>query len=171
MNYENRFMMNEAVLLLAYAWALSGYLNAAVWAGLCSSFLAVWWHSPNRLYDNFSRIVCGTVIQLLFILVSGFEELEGTMAVLAFCNTIVSILWMESSKKAVRRPMMILTSVFPLFLLLSIIMGKSVQLFLFGTLREPYILVMITLLIFGPVQYAWFKKLTKRSRSVLPRSM
>ena len=47
MDYRTKFMMNEGCLILAYAYAVSGYVSAAAAMGFFSAFLAVLWHSES----------------------------------------------------------------------------------------------------------------------------
>ena len=122
MNYGNKFMMNEGILLLSYAYAVNGYSAAAAVFGISSALLAILWHSTGRLLNNFRRICCVTAAQFPFILFSGLTGQIGTIVLLAFCNTIVSILWMESSLRALRETMMILLISFWVLVLLSLAM-------------------------------------------------
>ena len=96
MDYRMRYMVNEGVLLLSYAYAASGYITASAALGIFSIFLAVFWHSGNCFLNNLPRILAATLIQVLVVSVSLTPE-KGIAAVLpAFCNTAVSSLWMET---------------------------------------------------------------------------
>ncbi len=86
MEYGKRFMVNEAILLLSYAYAVSGYSHAAALFGICSAFLAVLWHSAGRFLNNFRRIICFTLIQIPFILASGLSGEIETIVLLAFAT-------------------------------------------------------------------------------------
>ena len=162
MEYGKRFMVNEAILLLSYAYAVSGYSRAAAMFGICSAFLAVLWHSAGRFLNNFRRIICFTLIQIPFILASGLSGEIETIVLLAFCNTVVSILWMESSLRALRETMMILLVSFWIFVFVSLAMPLPAEIFLMGRILPRAASLMLVLLIFMPVLCAYFVRLHRR---------
>ncbi len=162
MEYGKRFMVNEAILLLSYAYAVSGYSRAAALFGLCSAFLAVFWHSFRRLLNNFRRISCFMMIQIPFILTSGLSGEIETIVLLAFCNTVVSILWMESSLKAVRGTMMILMVSFWVFAFAALAMPVPAEIFLMGRILPKSASLMLVLLIFMPVLSAYGIRMHRR---------
>ena len=166
MNYGNKFMMNEGILLLSYAYAVNGYSAAAAVFGISSALLAILWHSTGRLLNNFRRICCVTAAQLPFILFSGLTGQIGTIVLLAFCNTIVSILWMESSLKAISETMRILITAFPVFLFLAIALPLRVEQFLIGRSMEQAASLMLVLLIFGPVLWAYAVRMRQKLQAM-----
>ena len=164
MDYRTKFMMNEGCLILAYAYAVSGYVSAAAAMGFFSAFLAVLWHSENRFFSNLRRISAITLVQIPFILVSFFPGMGHAIALLAFCNAVVSCLWMESSGRAVRPAMRILSAVFPAALFLAMAVPEEVLTFLSGSEMPRLSMVELVLFIYLPVflQYAWRKTSVKR---------
>ncbi len=162
MDYRTKFRMNEGCMILAYAYAVSGYIQAAIVFGIFSAFLAVICHSENCFFRNAPKIFAGTLIQIPFILVSSFPGFESTIVLLAFCNTVVSVLWMESSRKTLRSTMQIMTAVFPLFLLLTLIMPERALLFLAGSLMPRRSAVILILLIGLPLQVCYMLKRRKQ---------
>ena len=164
MDYGKKFMVNEAVVLLSYAYAVSGYPAAAAVFGFGSAFLAVWWHSAGRLLNNFYRILRITAVQIPFILVSGFSGRAETIVLLAFCNTIVSTLWMESSLRALRETMRILLITFPVFVFLALVTPAAVTRYVTGSWMEKSASLVLVMLIFAPVVSAYLMRIHKTMR-------
>ena len=125
----------------------------------------------NSALNNLHRILLRFGIQLPFLFLSGYSGDIGTIVLLAFCNTIVSLLWMESSFKALRQGMRILSFAYPLFLLGALAMPERVSVFLFGTAMEPVSGVLFVSLLFLPVLLAYVEKTTARTRSAQGREM
>lgn len=162
MNYGNKFMMNEGILLLSYAYAVNGYSAAAAVFGISSALFAIFWHSTGRFLNNFHRICSSTAVQLPFILASGLSGQIGTIVLLAFCNTIVSILWMESSLRAIRDTMTILMIAFLIFALLAITLPPRLEVFLIGKPMEQISSLLLVLLIFGPLLAAYGMRMQRK---------
>ena len=164
MDYRMKYMVNEGVLLLSYAYAASGYITASAALGIFSIFLAVFWHSGNCFLNNLPRILAATLIQVLMISVSLTPE-KGIAAVLpAFCNTAVSSLWMESSRRAIRPTIRILAGSLPVFLFLSAVMPERAIRFLTGTAESRGSLLIMVLMIFLPPLAGYARKTVKRRR-------
>jgi hypothetical protein len=164
MDYRMKYMVNEGVLLLSYAYAASGYLTASAALGFFSIVLAVFWHSGNCFLNNLPKILAATLIQVLMVSVSLTPE-KGIAAVLpAFCNTAVSSLWMESSRRAVRPTIRILAGSLPVFLLLSAMMPDGAIRFLMGTVEPRSSLLVMNLMIFLPPLAGYAFKTVKRRR-------
>ncbi len=164
MDYRMKYMVNEGVLLLSYAYAASGYITASAALGIFSIFLAVFWHSGNCFLNNLPKILAATLIQILMVSVSLTPE-KGIAAVLpAFCNTAVSSLWMESSRRAVRPTIRILAGSLPVFLFLSAVMPERAIRFLTGTAEPRGSLLIMVLMIFLPPLAGYARKTVKRRR-------
>lgn len=164
MDYRMKYMVNEGVLLLSYAYAASGYLTASAALGIFSIFLAVFWHSGNCFLNNLPKILAATLIQVLMVSVSLTPE-KGIAAVLpAFCNTAVSSLWMESSRRAVRPTIRILAGSLPVFLVLSAVMPERAIRFLTGSIEPRSSLLIMVLMIFLPPLAGYARKTVKRRR-------
>ena len=159
MDYRMKYMMNEGLMLLSYAYAVSGYFPAAAVLGFFSLGLAVFWHSGKCFLNNLPGIAAGTMIQLPFILLSMVPGTGYVIALLAFCNAAVSSLWMSSSCKAVRPTVRILMTGLPLFLILSLILPESSFVFACGTSDPRLTSVMLDLLIFLPVLGCYMRKI------------
>lgn len=164
MDYRMKYMVNEGVLLLSYAYAASGYITASAALGIFSIVLAVFWHSGNCFLNNLPKILAATLIQVLMVSVSLTPE-KGIAAVLpAFCNTAVSSLWMESSRRAVRPTIRILAGSLPVFLFLSAVMPERAVRFLTGTAEPRGSLLIMVLMIFLPPLAGYARKTVKRRR-------
>lgn len=164
MDYRMKYMVNEGVLLLSYAYAASGYLTASAALGIFSIVLAVFWHSGNCFLNNLPKILAATLIQVLMVSVSLTPE-KGIAAVLpAFCNTAVSSLWMESSRRAVRPTIRILAGSLPVFLVLSAVMPERAIRFLTGSIEPRSSLLIMVLMIFLPPLAGYARKTVKRRR-------
>lgn len=105
MRQSDKFMLNEGVLLLAYAYAASGYTTASICFGIAAALISVWCHSLKVLYQKRMTILCASILQAVLIRLSGLGELLSVLSLLALCNTVFSLLWMQSSIKAVSAPM------------------------------------------------------------------
>ncbi|MBQ9328146.1 MAG: hypothetical protein IJ225_06385 [Solobacterium sp.] len=151
MDYRTKCLLNEGVILLSYAYAVSGYIPASLTLGITGAVLAILWHSPKRFLNNLSVILTGTLIQVLFLFVSDFSGLEDTIVLLAFCNMTVSSLWMESSRNAVLPTIRILSAVFPLILFLSLALPDEAILFLNGSLLPRISALVLDMMIFLPM--------------------
>ncbi|MBQ1439719.1 MAG: hypothetical protein IIZ10_08520 [Solobacterium sp.] len=164
MDYRMKYMVNEGVLLLSYAYAASGYITASAALGIFSIVLAVFWHSGNCFLNNLPKILAATLIQVLMVSVSLTPE-KGIAAVLpAFCNTAVSSLWMESSRRAVRPTIRILAGSLPVFLVLSAVMPERAIRFLTGSIEPRSSLLIMVLMIFLPPLAGYARKTVKRRR-------
>ena len=164
MDYRMKYMMNEGLILLSYAYAVSGYIRAAAVLGIFSAFLAVILHSGNSFLNNLPKIAAGTLIQLPFISVSVIPGYGYVTVLLAFCNTAVSLLWMESSFKAIRPTIRILSMGFPVFLLLSLVLPEAAAYTLTGSLQPRTAAVMLDMLIFLPAIGGYLYKTLRRRR-------
>ena len=164
MNHESGFMMNEGVLFLSYAYALTGFCAASVLLAITAAIMAVLYHSPRRFCVNLGTILACTFIQLPLLLVSGLSGLAGTIGLLAFCNAVVSVLWMESSFKAIRTGMRILIGSFPVFLYLSILIPEAALFFVMGQQAERSDLILLCLMMYLPVLSGYAFKTGHRSR-------
>ncbi len=170
MKYESRFMMNEGLLFLSYAYALTGFPYAAFALAISSAVMAVICHSPGRFFDNLPAVICCVLIQLPLLLVSGLSGMMETMAVLAFCNAVVSVLWMESSMRAIRSGMRILLITFPVFLYLCVLIPEAALVFVIGQKISRASLLLLCLMMFLPVLSAYaFKRKRKKRRRVYNR--
>ena len=159
MDYRMKYMMNEGFLLLSYAYAVSGYISAAAVLGSFSLGLALFWHSGKCFLNNLPEIAAGTLIQFPFILLSMVPGTGYVIALLAFCNTAVSSLWTDSSRKAVRPTVRILMAGLPVFLILSLILPESAFPFAQGAADPRLASVMLDLLIFLPALGCYLRKI------------
>ena len=162
MDYRDKFMMNAGILILAYAYAVSGYPYAGLLCGVFSVMLAILTHSMRRMMRNMPLISAGTLVQSTLIFVSFPLSERYVLVLLAFCNTVVSILWMESSLRALRETMMILLISFWVFVLLSLAMPVPAEIFLMGRILPRAASLMLVLLIFMPVLCAYFIRMHRR---------
>ncbi len=162
MDYRMKYMLNEGLMLLSYAYAVSGYIPAAAALGIFSMVLAVFLHSGNSFLNNLPRIAAGMLMQIPFLSVSLIPGYGYVTVLLAFCNTAVSLLWMESSFRAVRPTIRILLISFPVFLVLSLLLPEAAVRFLTGAFRPRAAAVILTLLIFLPALCGYACKILKR---------
>ena len=167
MDYRMKYMLNEGALLLSYAYAVSGYFPAAAVLGSFSLGLAIFWHSGKCFLNNLPGIAAGTMIQLPFILLSMVPGTGYVIVLLAFCNTAVSSLWMNSSRKAVRPTVKILMAAMPLYLILSLVLPESAFPFAQGAGDPRLATVMLDLLIFLPALGSYMRKMLGRRRIFL----
>ena len=162
MNYDSRFMMNEGLLFLAYAYALSGFYPAAILLGAAAAVTAVLFHSLKCLAKRGMEVLCLTVVQIPLLLVSRTSGLSETMGLLAFCSSVVSVLWMESSKKAILPCMRILFVSFLIFLYLAIILPEEAAGLISGSPVPKECLISIVALLFLPPMAAYGMRLERK---------
>ena len=164
MNYDSRFMMNEGLLFLAYAYALSGFFPAAILLGAAAVLMSVLFHSLKCLAKRGMEVLCLTVVQIPLLLVSRTSGLSETMGLLAFCSSVVSVLWMESSKKAILPCMRILSIFFVVFLYLAIVLPKEAVGWIAGTALTKECLIAVVALLFLPPIGAYMMRLERKKR-------
>ena len=162
MNYDSRFMMNEGILFLAYAYALSGFYPAAILLGAAASITAVLFHSLKCLAKRGMEVLVLTAVQIPLLLVSHRSGLSETMGLLAFCSSLVSVLWMESSKKAILPCLRILSVSFMIFLYLAIVLPKEAVLLISGFPLPKEGLISFVVLLFLPPLAACGMRLARK---------
>ena len=171
MNYDSRFMMNEGLLFLAYAYALSGFIPAAILLGTASAVTAVLSHSLKCLAKRGMEVLCLTLAALPLLSVSPDSGLAGAMGLLAFCSSVVSVLWMESSEKAIRPGMRILFAFFMIFLYLTVLVPGEMVWFLAGrTMTSEFLTSMVILMFVSPFGAYALRLARKRRKRVYNKS-
>ena len=158
MDYRDKFMMNAGILILAYAYAVSGYPYAGLLCGVFSVMLAILTHSMRRMMRNMPLISAGTLVQSTLIFVSFPLSERYVLVLLAFCNTAVSVLWMESSLKAIRPGMRYILWAYPVFLMLASLLPQSAMCWFSGEVRERTSAIVLVSLIFLPLILAYIRK-------------
>ena len=167
MNYDSRFMMNEGLVFLAYAYALSGYCPAAVLLGAAAVVSAVLFHSLKCLAKRGMDVLCLIAVQVPLLLVSGQSGRSETMALLAFCSAVVSVLWMESSQKAIRPCMRILAVSFVIFLYLALILPEEAALIVAKeALPKDCLIATVTRMFLPPIGAWGMRQMRKKQARV-----
>ncbi|MGN1389298.1 MAG: hypothetical protein ACI4WR_06590 [Bulleidia sp.] len=148
----HRFQFSISLLFLAYAYLVTGYSAAAVFFGIASFLTALLFHSAGTLYRNLNQILISALIQAVMIRWSGLEQSFPQMLVLAVLNAAVSVLWLSSSRKAIRETMQVLLLASASLLVLELVLPEAVTSCFAGLSRcsvsEACLMI---LLMFGPI--------------------
>lgn len=152
MNHSEKFAFNTGLIMLAYAYAATGFAAAAVACGLAAAWLAAVCHSPNRLRENGMTILFLLMPMYLYGEQTGLHAAMRVLPLLSLCNVIYALLWQESSVKAIRETERILWPAAGICLIAAMILPPDLVPYLAADVPvRSYGLLSLVLLIFGPV--------------------
>ncbi len=165
MNQTQKFALNEGILLLAYAYAFSEYTDASVFFGGFAFVLCICFHSAGVFMKHYFLTAVFALGQILLIRASGLYESWPSLAFLAFCNSAYSVMWMESSWKAVRKVTHSAAAVMLAYLLIILMLPQqAVQELMKQSSCSPAVIIG---LIFLPHQICYYAKYGKREYRTL----
>ncbi len=149
---KHRFQFSISLLLLAYAYLVTGYPSAAIFFGTASFLTAVLWHSAGTLKRNLRRVLISVLIQIVLIRWYGLEQFFPEILILACLNAGISVLWLTSSRKAIQETMQVLACSCASLLVLEMALPEAVT-SCFGGLSSCSVQTgcLLILLIFGPI--------------------
>ena len=152
MNHSEKFAFNTGLIILAYAYAATGFEAAAAACGLAAAWLAVSCHSLNRLRKNGKRVLFLLMLMYVYGELSGLHAAMRILPLLSLCNVIYALLWQESSVKAIRETERILWPAVGICLIAAMILPPDLVPYLAADVPvRSYGLLSLVLLIFGPV--------------------
>jgi len=100
MNQKEKNMIGGGLLLLAYAYEISGYHPAALLFGLLAAVSAVQCHSLRCLQRCLLRILLAAGAEAVLIRLLGLEQTMPLLPALSLFNAAYAVLTMESSFQA-----------------------------------------------------------------------
>lgn len=152
MNHSEKFAFNTGLIMLAYAYAATGFAAAAAACGLAAALMAAACHSLNRLRRNGKMMLFLLMPMYFYGEQTGLHAAMHVLPLLSLCNVIYALLWQESSVKAVHETERILWPAAGLSLMAAMILPPDLVLYLAAEVPAGSAgLLSLVLLIFGPV--------------------
>ena len=152
MNHSEKFAFNTGLIMLAYAYAATGFAAAAAACGLAAALMAAACHSLNRLRQNGKLVLFLLMLMYFYGEQAGLHAAMRVLPLLSLCNVIYALLWQESSIKAVHETERILWPAAGLSLMAAMILPPDLILYLAAEVPAASgSLLSLVLLIFGPV--------------------
>ncbi len=125
MTQKEKFMISEGLLLLAYAYAVSGYHTASAGFGVLALMSAVLFHSVGSLKGGMILIPVLSLAQIGLIRFLNLDAALPTLGFLSFCNTAYAWLWMKSSYKAVDDVIRMITGIYLMILVFLLVIPEG----------------------------------------------
>ena len=157
MNQKEKFMINQGLILLAFAYALSDYDLASCAFGIAAAGMAVYTHSVGTLKKGILIIPAAALLQVIMINVMKMEEMLPSLGFLTVCNTVCAYLWMQSSYKAIDDVVRMMTAGFLICLIIILGLPAGVIEFFAGAVYATRLQELVfTAMIFMPciISYA-----------------
>ena len=152
MTQKDKFTFNIGVLFLSYAYAITGYQNASLLLAITAVLLAIHYHSFLSLKKHTSSIILSSMFMINVVKSVGLDEVIAYLPLLSVSNVIFAYTWMESSMKAIQKPMYYFFVGGLGFMVLTLIFPKEFVSYLFSnmpnSLDQQYCLIF---LIYGPM--------------------
>ena len=149
MTYSYCFILNEALVFLAYGFAVQGRTIPAVLTAAAAGLLAVCTHSLKILKRNMLWILLVLIAEYCLLIFCGLG-LRGPSYFSASASALISaVIWHKSSCRTVKKGIRLLDSMAVLFLLCTAAIPQSraviIQILLIeSTLFMPFILSFIS---------------------------
>ncbi|MCH4223270.1 MAG: hypothetical protein LKF79_08965 [Solobacterium sp.] len=152
MTQKEKFYLSIGILLLAYAYAVTGYEMPSLCFGILAAVLSVSIHSLRRLKDHMMTITVSCMIQAIVIRVTGMDHLIPVLPALSLCNAVFSSCSLDSSRKTVLPAMRILGKVMIGFMTAALILPENWLLFLTPAYPSSRMMeCLLVLVIFLPI--------------------
>lgn len=170
MNQREKIMIGGGMLLLAYAYEISGYEQAAILLGLLSAASAVQCHSLRCLRRCMLRILLSAGAQAFLIRLLGLDATMPCLTVLCLFNGVYAVLTMESSFEAAEGMVFLSAKVLAGALALILALPDSFRLRLAAASPASAALECVLMLaIFLPLLSAYLAKCRRRYGHVAER--
>lgn len=157
MNQKEKFMINQGLMILGFAYALSDYDMASCVFGIFAAGMAVYPHSAGTLKKGMIIIPAAALMQVILVNVMHMGEMLPSLGFLTVCNTVCVYLWMQSSYKAIDDVVRMMTAGFLICLIIILGLPAGVIEFFAGAVYATRLQELVfTALIFMPciISYA-----------------
>lgn len=101
MNYSQKMVFHEALVVLAFAYVMRQQTAAAVYFAVLGAFLAVWAHSWKCLWRKSGEIVLASLVEILLVKMVDMDLSAYGLGIVMVMNAVVTGVWSSSSRKAI----------------------------------------------------------------------
>ena len=164
MKHEEKFCVETGVLLLGYAYAVSGYHGAALFCGGTAALCALAECSPEHLFRVYPKIVIVAMVQIAAVYACGLFGVLPETAFLALCNTSFAALHFADRRELPEKTVYAMTGVMALFLVLSFCFQMSFE--GMDIASSLFCETVLILQMFLPVPAAYACAVLRRSREL-----
>ena len=159
MNQKEKILLNETIVVLAFAYSLSGYHLASMGFGFIAILLAISFHSWRYLQKFYMRILYLTLIQLVIIYVLHLHQSLPTLPFLILVNAVCSFLAMDCTEEVIDAVMKIMLPIMLTFVILTMIIPPSILTFFLSGATNGFLdIFAIVCMIFFPFALAYITK-------------
>lgn len=150
MNYSQKMLLNEGLMMLGFAYAVQGQTLAAIYFSTLAAFAAVLSHSLKSLVRCSSWIIVLSLIELLFISLSGVDPVRNGLGFSFVMNTVMTILWAGSSQRVIQPILSLVLRGYGILMLIACVLpspilaagfGRAGAMLLLGMMGLPVLLV------------------------------